>query len=326
MRILSGIQPSGDMHIGNYFGMMRPMINHQESSDLFAFIADYHAMTSVGDGEALRNHIFNAAVNFLALGLDPQKTTFWVQSDLPEVLELYWILSSHTPMGLLERAHSYKDKVARGIHASHSLFSYPVLMAADILLFGAQQVPVGKDQIQHLEMTRDIAIKFNNTYGEILTIPEAQVAEDVAVVPGIDGAKMSKSYSNTIDLFTYETEKALKKRVSQIVTDSTPLEDPKNPDTCNVFALAKLFLDPDEQAALRARYLAGGEGYGHFKGELTTRIWNYFAPYRDKRAWLLEHPHDVYDILHFGAQKAKQAAHPLIEQVRHVTGLAYRRS
>lgn len=325
MRILSGIQPSGDMHIGNYFGMMRPMIGYQESSDLFAFIADYHAMTSVGDGEALRRHIVEAAVNFLSLGLDPGKTTFWVQSDVPEVLELYWALSPHTPMGLLERAHSYKDKTARGIHASHALFSYPVLMAADILLFGAQKVPVGKDQIQHLEMTRDIAMKFNNTYGEILTLPDAEVAEHVAVVPGTDGAKMSKSYGNTIDLFTYDTEKALKKRISQIVTDSTPLEDPKDPDSCNVYALAKLFLDEAGQSALRQRYLAGGEGYGHFKAELTTLIWEFFAPYRERRAYYLTHLDDVYDILDTGAKKARAAAAPVIDTVRSVTGLAYRK-
>lgn len=323
MRILSGIQPSGEMHIGNYFGMMLPMISHQNGGDLFAFIANFHAQTSVSEGETLSHYTKQAAINFLSLGLDPEKSTFWVQSDLPEVLELYWVLSTHTPMGLLERAHSYKDKVSRGIHANHALFSYPVLMAADILLFGAQKIPVGKDQIQHLEMTRDIAIKFNNAYGDILTLPEPLIQEDVAVVPGIDGAKMSKSYNNTIEIFGYESEKALKKRVSQIVTDSTPLEDPKDPDACNVFALSKLFLDKEAQNELKDRYKAGGSGYGHFKGELTTLVWDYFAPYREKRAYYMTHSDEVNEILAMGAKKAREAAMPILEKVRSATGTAY---
>ncbi|MEF3191413.1 MAG: tryptophan--tRNA ligase [Campylobacterales bacterium] len=325
MRVLSGIQPSGALHLGNYFGMMKPMIDLQGESELFCFIANYHAMTSLSDGEALRANVMEAAISFLSLGLDPYQSTFWVQSDVPEVLELYWVLSNFTPMGLLERAHSYKDKIAKGIHANHGLFSYPVLMAADILLFGGERVPVGKDQIQHLEMARDIAMKFNHHYGEIFTLPEAQIAEEVAVVPGIDGAKMSKSYGNTIEIFGYESQKALKKRISQIVTDSTPLEAPKDPDKCSIFALSKLFMNSDEIEALRARYLKGGEGYGHFKAELTERIWAYFEPYREKRAYYLAHPKEVYEILAEGARKARASAIPIIEKVREVTGIHYRR-
>ena len=239
MRVLTGIQPSGALHIGNYFGAIKQMIDLQEKSDLFIFIANYHALTSLKDGEALKNNTLDAAINFLSLGIDHTKVTFWTQSDVKEVLELYWVLSGYTPMGLLERAHSYKDKVAKGIAANHSLFSYPVLMAADILLYDSEVIPVGKDQIQHVEITRDIAIKFNNDFGDIFKIPEFKVDENVATVPGLDGAKMSKSYGNTIDIFC--TEKELKKATSRIVTDSTPMEEPKDYTTCNIFALAKLF-------------------------------------------------------------------------------------
>jgi len=225
MRILSGIQPSGTIHIGNYFGMMKKLIDLQDEGELFCFIASYHALTSVKDKEFLEKNILEAAINFLSVGLNPKKAVFWVQSDVKEVLELYWILSNVTSMGLLERAHSYKDKTAKGLTPNHGLFSYPVLMAADILLFDAKLIPVGKDQIQHLEMTRDIAQAFNNTFGETFILPEAKIDESVAVVPGIDGAKMSKSYKNTIDLFA--PKKKLKKQVMSIVTDSTPLQEPK---------------------------------------------------------------------------------------------------
>ena len=223
MRILSGIQPSGTIHIGNYFGMIKKMVESQNDGELFAFIASYHALTSVKDKEFLEKNIFEAAVNFLALGMDPEKSTFWVQHDVKEVLELYWLLSNHTSMGLLERAHSYKDKTTRGIQANHGLFSYPVLMAADILLFDSNIVPVGKDQIQHVEMTRDIATSFNHTYGDILVLPESKVDENVATVPGTDGAKMSKSYNNTIDMFG--PAKTIKKQVMGIVTDSKELNE-----------------------------------------------------------------------------------------------------
>jgi len=242
LRVLSGIQPSGKLHLGNYFAAIKQMLKMQEEHKLFAFIANYHALSGGADLKELKNGTIDAAIDFLSLGIDPNKTTFWVQSHVKEVLELYWILSKYTPVGLLERAHSYKDKVAKGIAPNHALFSYPVLMAADILLYDAQKVPVGKDQIQHLEMTRDIAIKFNNDHGDIFTIPESMVEEKVATVPGIDGAKMSKSYKNTIDIF-YDTEKQLQKRCNKIVTDSTPLGEPIEWKDNNTFAIISLSMD-----------------------------------------------------------------------------------
>jgi len=319
MRVLTGIQPSGALHIGNYFGAIKQMVDLQEKSDLFIFIANYHALTSLKDGEALKSNTLDAAINFMALGIDPHKTTFWAQSDVKEVLELYWVLSGYTPMGLLERAHSYKDKVAKGIGANHSLFSYPVLMAADILLYDSEVIPVGKDQIQHVEITRDIAIKFNNDFGDIFKIPEFKVDEEVSTVPGLDGAKMSKSYGNTIDIFC--TEKELKKATSRIVTDSTPMEEPKNPFTCNIYALAKLFLENDELLSLQARYAKGGEGYGHFKATLTTLIWDYFAPAREKRAYYLDHKDEVMAILDEGASKARKIASEKMRLIRDVVGI-----
>jgi len=319
MRVLTGLQPSGALHVGNYFGSIRQMKQLQDDSDLFIFIANYHALTSLKDGKALKANTLDAAINFLSLGIDPKKSTFWLQSDVKEVLELYWILSSYTPMGLLERAHSYKDKVAKGLNANHALFSYPVLMAADILLYDSQIVPVGKDQIQHVEITRDIAIKFNNEFGDILTIPEFKVDENVATVPGIDGAKMSKSYGNTIDIFC--TQKELKKATGRIVTDSTPLEEPKDYSACNVFALAKLFLDENEQNELKERYKKGGEGYGHFKMYLKELIWNYFEPARIKREYYLVHKDEVRDILNDGAKKARTIAAKKIEIIKDKVGI-----
>ena len=319
MRILSGIQPSGTIHIGNYFGMIKKMIESQDQGELFAFIASYHALTSVNDKDFLKQNTFEAAVNFLSLGMDPEKSTFWVQSDVPEVLELYWLLSNHTPMGLLERAHSYKDKTARGLPTNHGLFSYPVLMAADILLFDSNIVPVGKDQIQHVEMTRDIANTFNNTYGEILVMPESKVDTDVATVPGTDGAKMSKSYKNTIDLFA--PKKALKKQVMGIVTDSTPLEEPKTYENCNVYTMAKLFMNDDELLALQKRYATPGEGYGHFKMTLLEKIQEYFAPYEEKRNHYMNNPKEVEEILDFGASKARKVARAKIDIIRDAVGL-----
>jgi len=321
MRLLSGIQPSGEMHIGNYFGMMHQMIDNQDEHEMFAFIANYHAMTSLSDGEKLRHNTFHAAVNFLSLGLDPQKTTFWVQSDIKDVLELYWILSNFTPMGLLERGHSYKDKITKGISPNHGLFSYPVLMAADILLFGSELVPVGRDQIQHVEMARDIAIKFNNEYGEVFTIPEHKVMEEVSVVPGLDGAKMSKSYDNTIEMFG--SHKEIQKRCKKIVTDSTPLEEPKEWESCNVYNIAKLFLNESECLALQERYQSGKEGYGHFKLYLADVIYEYFTPYRERREYLLAHPEEVYDVLSNGARKARNVAQSTLEHLRNVTGIKY---
>ncbi|MDR2100391.1 MAG: tryptophan--tRNA ligase, partial [Campylobacteraceae bacterium] len=260
MRTLTGIQPSGALHLGNYFGAIKQMLDLQQNDELFLFIPNLHALTTLKDANTLRTNTIEAAATLLSLGIDPDKTIFWVQSDVKEVLELYWILSAYTPIGLLERAHGYKDKVAKGILPNHALFSYPVLMAADILLYSANRVPVGKDQIQHVEITRDIALKFNNEHGDIFTIPEAKIEENVALVPGLDGAKMSKSYKNTIDIFL--SEKELQSRVGKIVTDSTPVEEPKDPYTCNVFALAKLFLDKKAQDELAVRYKKGGEGHG----------------------------------------------------------------
>ena len=321
MRILSGIQPSGTIHIGNYFGMIKKMVESQDDGELFAFIASYHALTSVKDKEFLQKNIFEAAVNFLSLGIDIEKSTFWVQSDVPEVLELYWILSNHTPMGLLERAHSYKDKTAKGIASNHGLFSYPVLMAADILLFDSNIVPVGKDQIQHVEITRDIANSFNNTYGQILTMPKAVIDENVATVIGTDGAKMSKSYGNTIDMFG--SKKILKKQVMKIVTDSTELDQPKQWQNCNVYALCKLFMNDDELKELQKRYETPGEGYGHFKLTLLEKIQEYFAPYQEKREYYLNNPSKVKEALDFGAKKAQKIAKAKLEQIREIVGLRY---
>jgi tryptophanyl-tRNA synthetase len=321
MRILSGIQPSGSLHLGNYFGMMKKMIEYQEHEELFCFIANYHAMTSVAEGKALAKGTLEAAANFLALGMDPDKSTFWVQSDLPEVQELTWFLSTFTPMGLLERCHSYKDKVARGIAANHALFAYPVLMTADILLFQSDRVPVGKDQKQHLEVARDIAIKVNNHFGELFVVPEAEIDEEVATVPGLDGQKMSKSYGNTIDLFLEEN--ALRKQVMRIVTDPTPVEDPKNPDKCNVFQIYRLFLNKGQEEALRARYLAGGLGYGEVKQELFVAVRDFFAPYAERRKELLADPDGIRATLAKGAEKARYVANKTMRKVRKKAGLTY---
>lgn len=321
MKVLAGIQPSGDLHIGNYFGSIKKMIDRQESDNVYAFIANYHAMTSVKDGELLAKLTMQAATDFLALGIDPSKTMFWVQSDVKEVLELYWVLSQFTSMGLLERAHSYKDKVAKGLSANHSLFSYPVLMAADIILFDTETVPVGKDQIQHVEMARDIAIRFNNEYGDIFTLPEHQVEAEVATVPGIDGAKMSKSYGNTINIFG--EEKKIQKVIKKIVTDTTPLEEPKDFNDCNIYALAKLFLSDTELEALQERYRTPGEGYGHFKLYLHEVMWEYFRPYREKRAYFEANQDEVRDILDRGAEKARDIAAQKMQIIRAKTGISY---
>lgn len=321
MRILTGLQPSGKLHLGNYFASIKPMIDLQNegSSDMFMFIANYHALTSAKDAHLLANNTFEAACAFLALGIDPQKSTFWVQSAVKEVLELYWILSSYTPMGLLERAHAYKDKVAKGFDTKHDLFSYPVLMAADILLYDSNLVPVGKDQIQHVEIARDIALKFNNSHGEIFTLPEAKVDENIATVPGTDGAKMSKSYGNTIDIFA--DAKTLKKQTGKIVTDSTPLESPKEWQNCNVYNIAKLFLDDDGQKELQKRYEKGGEGYGHFKAYLNELVSEYFKDAREKFEYYLNNKDKVDEILSIGAKKASTIAAKKMEKVREIVGI-----
>lgn len=318
MRVLTGLQPSGNLHIGNYFGAIKPILE-VKNGDMFIFIADYHAMTSSQNGKDLRANKLKIAAAFLALGVNPQNCTFWLQSDVKEVLELYWILSQFTPMGLLERAHSYKDKIAKGIGANHGLFSYPVLMAADILLYDSQLVPVGKDQIQHIEIARDIAMKINNEWGEIFILPEAKMSEEVAVVPGTDGAKMSKSYKNTIELFA--DEKALKKQISSIVTDSTPLEEPKNWQTCKVFALAKLFVDEKELKKLKERYELGGEGYGHFKNYLFEKVNEHFKAPRARYNELLTKENELLELLEFGASKARKIAKAKMQKIYEKIGL-----
>jgi tryptophanyl-tRNA synthetase len=299
--------------------MMKPALELQEQGEAFLFIADYHALTTVHDAEALRRMVKDVALDFLAAGLDPEKTAFYRQSDLPEVQELSWLLSIITPMGLLERCHSYKDKTAKGFTATHGLFAYPVLMAADILAVQSTVVPVGRDQKQHVEVTRDLALKFNNQFGQVFTIPEPSIRDSVAVVPGIDGKKMSKSYDNTLEIFG-ETG-PLKKRVMKIITDSTPLEEPKNPDTCNVFALYKLFATDEEAADLAARYRTAGFGYGTAKKELLAKITEHFAPMREKRAELEKDPGFVNDVLHQGAEKARIEARKTLQAARRAVGL-----
>jgi tryptophanyl-tRNA synthetase len=321
MRILSGIQPSGKLHIGNYFGMMKPMISNMDRGELYAFIVNFHAMTSVHDKDALSRETLEAAADFLALGLDPERCIFWVQSDVPEVTELTWILSTITPMGLLERCHSYKDKVAKGIVASHGLFSYPVLMAADILLYQSELVPVGKDQKQHIEVARDIAIKFNNMFGDTFVIPEHEIDTDVATVPGTDGQKMSKSYGNTIGIFL--DEKILKKSVMAIVTDSAPVEEPKDPDKCNLYNIFKLFAPEERLKEVHGLYVNGGAAYGYLKLELVDILWEYFREAREKRSQLILDRGYLKDILAEGAIKAREKAAGTIDMVRERVGLKY---
>ncbi len=319
MRILSGIQPSGKLHIGNYFGMMKPAIELQFQGEAYLFIANYHALTSVKDAARLRTDTVDVALDFLACGLDPVRTVFFRQSDVPEVTELMWLLSTVTPMGLLERCHSYKDKLAKGIPASHALFSYPVLMAADILAVQSTVVPVGRDQKQHVEVTRDIALKFNQQYGEVFTIPEPSIREDVAVVPGVDGQKMSKSYDNHIELFG--DPKATKNRIMRIVTDSTSLEDPKDPSTCNVFKLYKLFATPAQCDELAARYRKGGFGYGEAKKALHEIMTVTLAPFRARREQLAADPDYVEDVLRTGAARARAEAGRTLAAARQAMGL-----
>ena len=319
MRVLSGIQPSGKLHLGNYFGMMRECVRLQEKGESYVFIANYHALTTVSNAEQLRIDTMDVALDFLACVLDPERTNFFVQSDVPEVQELAWLLSIVTPMGLLERAHSYKDKLAHGKEATHGLFAYPVLMAADILLYQADIVPVGKDQKQHLEITRDLATKFNLKFGETFKIPEPYTPEEVAVVPGIDGQKMSKSYNNTIQMSA--TPKQIKQAIMSIVTDSTPLEEPKDPDSCIVYQLYKLLETPEKVAEMAANLRAGGYGYGHAKKELLEAFNRKFEPFRERRAELAEKPEMVKEILAAGAARARAEARKTLDAARHAVGL-----
>jgi len=325
MRILSGIQPSGVLHIGNYFGMMRPAIALQAEGEAFYFIADYHALTSVRDPKALRENIRRVALDFLACGLDPERAALFRQSDVPQVTELAWILSTIAPMGLLERSHSYKDKLARGMPPSVGLFSYPVLMAADILIYDSDVVPVGKDQKQHIEITRDLAVKINETFGQsepdgrIFKLPEPRIQAATEVVPGIDGQKMSKSYGNNIDIFG--DEKEMRKRVMSIVTDSTPVEAPKDASRSTIFQLYSLVASKSEIAGMREGFQKGGTGYGDFKKELFEKLWEYFTPMRKRREEILADKSYIDNVLARGAERANQIANQVMERVRQAVGL-----
>ena len=319
-RILTGVQPSGILHIGNYFGAISASVKLQEEADeSFLFIADFHSLTVNPDPEALRERVKQVALDFLACGIDPAKTLFFRQSDVPEVCELSWILNCITGVGLLERAHSYKDKIAKGFSPNNGLFSYPVLMAADILLYKSTLVPVGKDQKQHLEITRDIAIRFNQMYGETLVVPDGYINTDVAVVPGLDGQKMSKSYNNTIEIFG--NPKAIRKKIMGMPTDCKTLEEPKDPDTCNVFALYKLFSTKAQQEEMAERYRAGNYGYGHAKQALFDAYMDFFAPMRKRREELEADPGYVESVLKTSAEKAKAVAQDTLLQVQKAVGL-----
>jgi tryptophanyl-tRNA synthetase len=320
MRVLSGVQPSGaSLHVGNYFGALRQQVALQEQHQVLLFIADYHSMTSVRDGAARRAYTQAVALDYLACGVDPERSLLFRQSDVPEVCELAWLLSTVTPMGLLERAHAYKDRIAQGQPADHGLFAYPVLQAADILLYRSELVPVGQDQKQHLEMARDMAMRWNNAYGEdLLVLPEPFIPEEVAVVPGTDGRKMSKSYGNAIAMFA--DEKEIKKAVMGIVTDSTPVDAPKDVSQ-TLFKLWVLFASPDEREAMFERARKGGVGYGEVKKDLLARLLAYFAPMRARRAELAARPERVEEVLAEGARRARAIGAPVLEACREAAGL-----
>ena len=319
MRILSGIQPSGALHIGNYFGMMRPAVALQAEGEALYFVADYHALTSLRDPEMLRANSRRVALDFLACGFDPERATLFRHSDVPQVTELAWVLSTVAPMGLLERAHSYKDKLARGMSANVGLFSYPILMAADILIYDSDVVPVGKDQKQHIEMTRDLAVKMNETYGQIFKLPEPRIQPATETVPGVDGQKMSKSYGNNIDIFG--DEKEMRKRVMSIVTDSLAVDAPKDPATSTIFKLYSLVASNDEITDMRDRFAKGGTGYGDFKKELFEKLWEYFAPMRKRREEILKDKSYIDNVLAHGAARANEIANQVMDRVRKAVGL-----
>lgn len=318
-RILSGIKPTGNPHIGNYFGMMRPAIEWQERGEAFYFIADYHALTSVFDPVKLREYVRGVALDFLACGLDPEKAVLFRQSDVPEHTELSWLLSCQTPMPMLENCHAYKDHLAKEKTPSHGLFAYPVLMAADILIYDSNVVPVGRDQKQHVEVTRDLAHKMNALYGNIFVVPEPSILPALATIPGLDGQKMSKSYNNTIELF--EEERALRKKVMGIVTDSTPVETPKDPASSSIVALYRLFAGEADVAQMEADFRAGGVGYGDFKKRLFAAIWEYFAPLRARRKELEADSGFVDRVLEAGAERARVVAGETMSRVRRAVGL-----
>ncbi len=320
MRILTGLQPSGKLHVGNFFGAMEPAVHLQDEGEAFYFIADYHAMTSSQNPAALRENVRELAVDFLACGLDPARAVFFRQSAVPEVNELAWLLSTVCPMSLLAKCHSYKDKTAQGIAANHALFAYPVLMAADILLYDSNKVPVGKDQKQHLEVTRDLAVKFNEAYGEgTVVLPDPMIREDTAIVIGLDGRKMSKSYNNTLPIFG--EEKPLKKLIMKIPTDSTPVEAPKPIGNSTILALYKLFASPADYAAMVADHENGGVGYGDFKKRLADAYWDFFAPMRVRRAEIESDPGYVDQVLTAGAGRAREEAAKVLDRVRRAVGL-----
>ncbi|NRA00043.1 MAG: tryptophan--tRNA ligase [Myxococcales bacterium] len=319
MRILSGITSSGECHIGNYFGAMRQHVSFQDKGEAIYFVADYHSMTSLRDADERRRLVREVVLDYLAIGLDPERAVLYRQSDVPEVCELTWLLTSIAPMGLLERSHAYKDKVAQGLPTDHGLFAYPVLMAADILIYNSDIVPVGQDQKQHLEMARDMAQRFNHVYErEVFKLPEPHILEGVAVVPGVDGRKMSKSYDNTLRMFW--PQKRLKKAVMSIVTDSTPVEAPKD-TKANVFALWSLFANAEEKKQMFERAEAGGLGYGDVKKDLLARILETFGPMREKREELAKHPDDLEDILASGAARARTLGAPVVAAARDAAGL-----
>jgi tryptophanyl-tRNA synthetase len=321
MRILSGIQPSGALHLGNYFGMMRPAVELQEQGEAYYFIANYHSMTSLFDPEVRRKNTLDVALDFLACGLDPKKSVFFRQSDVPGVCELAWLLTTLTPMGLLERCHGYKDKIARGVSPNHGLFAYPVLMAADILIYDSNVVPVGRDQKQHVEVTRDVAVKFNQQYGETFVIPEPRIRDEVAVVPGTDGQKMSKSYGNTIEIFG--DEKTMRKKLMSLVMDSRPLAEPKPDADKNIAVqLLKLVAPENEAAEIENRLRAGGFGYGDLKKALFEHYWNYFADARRKRAELAANLDYVDSVLKDGAARAHSVADRVLERARKASGIS----
>ena len=319
-RVLSGIQPSGSLHIGNYFGMMNRMIKYQEENELFTCIVNYHALTTINNPEVLRNNTVNAALDFLALGLDPKKSTFWIQADVPQVTEFTWIISNVTNVGLIERSTSYKDKISKGFMPNMGLFNYPLLMASDILCFESDIVPVGKDQKQHLEIARDIAIKFNNIYGDILVVPEEDIDKDTQLVPGIDGQKMSKSYNNIIPIFGDET--FIKKQIMSIVTDSTPVDQPKDLNS-PLYRLFALFLSDKDKILLQNKFLSPGLQYGKVKSDLFDIVMEYFRPFRDRREYLFKNLDDVLSQLIIGSEKATSVADTIIDKVRTATGLNY---
>lgn len=318
MRVLTGLQPSGKLHLGNYFSAIKKILDYQDSSELFLFIANLHALTTFSDRKTLESNTLDCALDLLALGVDPNKVVFWIQSEIPQVTELYWYLSQSITVSQLQLAHSFKDKVNKGFNPGAGLFTYPILMASDILLFSAEKVPVGKDQKQHLEFTRDIALRFHTQFGECFTIPEPDISEETAIVPGIDGAKMSKSYGNTIDFFG--SEKEIKKKVMAIISDSKSVEEPKNPDDSIIFQIHSLFLKDSEKAILAKRYLAGGTGYGDLKKALLEIILEHFAPFRKKREELTKDLGYVRQVLQEGKEKAQGEAEKKIEKIRHLLG------